>query len=273
MAGVRHLRIAGLTGLVLILLFVVHRVGQNAAAMVHAQVGDQIGNKIHAVSPSDGSVGGGGGGSGGSVGGVGGGGGDKIGVTSSDKKSPVVVANNLVNSLNDEKTDDAINKEISKGKSEEGVKKIDGEGGAKSAQNGEQQSSNNQKTTDENGEYDPAAELIKIRSLSPMTIFSKSYCPYSKKLKKLLLEKYEILPAPNVVELDFHEHGTELQNYLLEKSGRRTVPNVLVGQSFESRGGADDFEEYHRKGEIISVLTDWGQGRIQVVKKDTPSNA
>ncbi|KAI5956426.1 hypothetical protein KGF54_000901 [Candida jiufengensis] len=231
MAGVRNLRIVGLTILVLVLIFILHRTGSNAASLVHAQLSDQVPNKHHAISNNGPPI------------------------SNDAKKNKVDVSNNLVDSKNDEKTDEAINQEISKDKSEEGIKKPSTE-----------------KETTTNEEYDPQNDLIKIRSLSPMTIFSKSYCPFSKKLKQLF-EKYEIIPQPNIVELDLHEHGAELQTYLLEKSGRKTVPNVLVGSSFESRGGCDDFEAYHKNNEIIQVLTDWGQGRLSVSKKDTPSNA
>ncbi|KAI5961708.1 hypothetical protein KGF57_001642 [Candida theae] len=298
MAGVRHLRVIGLTALVVILIVVLHQTGRNAASLVFAQASDEIANKHRAksnngaVQAAAGSGKGGEGGAGGKSGGNGG-------------VNPVVVSNNIVDSNNDEKTDDAINQEISKDKSEEGVKKkpsgeegqnrnkengaVAGGGVAKSGKNVNGNgngvsgsgsgagsgagSGSADVTTNEKGEYDPQAELIKIRALSPMTIFSKSYCPYSKKLKSLLLDKYEITPTPNVVELDLHEHGDELQTYLYEKSGRRTVPNVLVGSSFESRGGSDDFAEYHQKNQVIKLLTDWGQGRLQVSKKDTPSNA
>ncbi|KAI5964297.1 SPO1 [Candida pseudojiufengensis] len=222
----------GLTLLVLVLIFILHRTGSNAASLVHAQMSDQIPNKHHATS-NNGPI------------------------NNEPKKNKVDVSNNLVDSKNDEKTDDAINQEISKDKSEEGIKKP---------------VTDKENTSESTEEYDPQTDLIKIRSLSPMTIFSKSYCPYSKNLKKLF-EKYEIIPEPNIVELDLHEHGAELQTYLFEKSGRSTVPNVLVGSSFDSRGGSDDFEEYHKKNEIIQVLNDWGQGRLSVSKKDTPSNA
>lgn len=163
---------------------------------------------------------------------------------------------NLIDSKNDPQTDDKINQKISKDQDE--------------AINGNKDTT---KVKPDNGEYDPISDLIKIRSLSPMTIFSKSYCPYSKKIKQLLLEKYDITPAPNVVELDRYEYGAELQSYLTEKSGRRTVPNVLVGKSFESRGGCDEFEKLHKDNDLIKLLVEWGSGRLQVAKKNTPSNA
>ncbi|KAI5970294.1 hypothetical protein CANMA_000646 [Candida margitis] len=281
MAGVRQLRIIALTALVLILIVILHQTGRNAASLVFAQASDQIPNK-HRAKSNNGPY---------KQGSTGGADGTGVGMPGSGSKSnPVVVSNNIVDSNNDEKTDDAINQEISKDQSEEGVKKkpaneasnqvggTNGENAAAAGAGGVSKGKSGKSgatdvTTNEAGEYDPQQDLIKIRSLSPMTIFSKSYCPYSKQLKKLLLEKYEIVPTPNIVELDLHEHGNDLQTYLFEKSGRKTVPNVLIGSSFESRGGSDNFAEYHKKNQVITLLTDWGQGRLQVSKKDTPSNA
>lgn len=225
MAGVRQLRIIALTAFVLGLIFTLHKVGSNAASLVHAQASDQQPNKHNTKSTT---------------------------YTATNDESVA----NLIDSKNDPQTDDKINQKISQDQDE--------------AINGNKDTT---KVKPDNGEYDPISDLIKIRSLSPMTIFSKSYCPYSKKIKQLLLEKYDITPAPNVVELDRYEYGAELQSYLTEKSGRRTVPNVLVGKSFESRGGCDEFEKLHKDNDLIKLLVEWGSGRLQVAKKNTPSNA
>lgn len=225
MAGVRQLRIIALTAFVLGLIFTLHKVGSNAASLVHAQASDQQPNKHNTKSTT---------------------------YTATNDESVA----NIIDSKNDPQTDDKINQKISKDQDE--------------AINGNKDTT---KVKPDNGEYDPISDLIKIRSLSPMTIFSKSYCPYSKKIKQLLLEKYDITPAPNVVELDRYEYGAELQSYLTEKSGRRTVPNVLVGKSFESRGGCDEFEKLHKDNDLIKLLVEWGSGRLQVAKKNTPSNA
>ena len=225
MAGVRQLRIIALTAFVLGLIFTLHKVGSNAASLVHAQASDQQPNKHNTKSTT---------------------------YTATNDESVA----NLIDSKNDPQTDDKINQKISKDQDE--------------AINGNKDTT---KVKPDNGEYDPISDLIKIRSLSPMTIFSKSYCPYSKKIKQLLLEKYDITPAPNVVELDRYEYGAELQSYLTEKSGRRTVPNVLVGKSFESRGRCDEFEKLHKDNDLIKLLVEWGSGRLQVAKKNTPSNA
>lgn len=225
MAGVRQLRIIALTAFVLGLIFTLHKVGSNAASLVHAQASDQQPNKHNTKSTT---------------------------YTATNDESVA----NLIDSKNDPQTDDKINQKISQDQDE--------------AINGNKDTT---KVKPDNGEYDPISDLIKIRSLSPMTIFSKSYCPYSKKIKQLLLEKYDITPAPNVVELDRYEYGAELQSYLTEKSERRTVPNVLVGKSFESRGGCDEFEKLHKDNDLIKLLVEWGSGRLQVAKKNTPSNA
>lgn len=225
MAGVRQLRIIALTAFVLGLIFTLHKVGSNAASLVHAQASDQQPNKHNTKSTT---------------------------YTATNDESVA----NLIDSKNDPQTDDKINQKISQDQDE--------------AINGNKDTT---KVKPDNGEYDPISDLIKIRSLSPMTIFSKSYCPYSKKIKQLLLEKYDITPAPNVVELDRYEYGAELQSYLTEKSGRRTVPNILVGKSFESRGGCDEFEKLHKDNDLIKLLVEWGSGRLQVAKKNTPSNA
>jgi glutaredoxin 3 len=78
-------------------------------------------------------------------------------------------------------------------------------------------------------------------------VFSKSWCPYSKKAKALLKEKYseveaEIFESVNfavlvgayadgslwLYRLDERPDGSDIQNYLFEKTGQRTVPNVFI---------------------------------------------
>lgn len=71
-----------------------------------------------------------------------------------------------------------------------------------------------------------------------MIIFSKSYCPHSRRAKGILLDKYVIDPVPVVVELDKHPMGSRLQGQLEIMTGRRTVPNVLIDGI--SIGGGDD---------------------------------
>lgn len=94
-------------------------------------------------------------------------------------------------------------------------------------------------------------------------IFSKSYCPYSKKAKSIF-ERYSIVPAPFVVELDEHPLGRQLQEELHRTTGRRTVPNILI--SGRSIGGGDDVAALHSQGELMNKVRSMGGKRIMEAK-------
>lgn len=64
-----------------------------------------------------------------------------------------------------------------------------------------------------------------------ITIFSKSYCPHSRRAKELIGGL--VKSRPNIIELDHHELGPQMQAYLLKKTGQRTVPNVCRASSIE----------------------------------------
>ncbi|GEQ69048.1 hypothetical protein JCM33374_g2719 [Metschnikowia sp. JCM 33374] len=171
----------------------------------------------------------------------------------------IVTEKSLFDSQNNEVVDDAINREISKEKSKEETG-----GGAEAADSGDVDA----------GDFDPSKAFLQIRSLAPMTIFSKTYCPYSKKLKKLLKENYSITPEPQIVELDKHKHGQELQEYVGRVSERSTVPNVIVGTaSVLSKGGADEFIALHQEGKLVEMLNLWGGKAISVSRLEVPSNS
>ncbi|PWY81795.1 glutaredoxin [Aspergillus heteromorphus CBS 117.55] len=109
------------------------------------------------------------------------------------------------------------------------------------------------------------AELNGILKRAPIIIFSKSYCPHSARAKSILLEKYSIVPAPFVVELDQHELGQPLQTLLGENTGRRTVPNVLVNG--KSIGGGDDVAALDQKDELASTLKSLGGKWVQEARR------
>lgn len=109
-------------------------------------------------------------------------------------------------------------------------------------------------------------ELSRILALTPVTIFSKTFCPYSKKAKRILLQAFEIMPHPYVVELDKHEMGLELQKLLKAKTGRSTVPNVLVAG--HSIGGGDDMEELWESGKLGDRIKEFGGKKILAVTED-----
>ena len=107
-------------------------------------------------------------------------------------------------------------------------------------------------------------------------IFSKSYCPHSKRAKQLLLEIYDIIPKPVVVELDVLgptipqsvdsdeppvQLGKALQELLGETTGRRTVPNIMVGGR-HSIGGNDKIWELHEAGLLAEEIKKLGGRKI-----------
>lgn len=119
--------------------------------------------------------------------------------------------------------------------------------------------------------FDPAQELQSILSLSPVVMFSKTYCGYSKALKNLLAAEYEISPPPTIVELDKHKKGAQLQEYIGTKTGRQTVPNLFINGV--SRGGSDDMRKFHDEGKLLKLLTQWGGKSVKVTKINAPSNS
>ncbi|KAF4122512.1 Glutaredoxin [Geosmithia morbida] len=139
------------------------------------------------------------------------------------------------------------------------VKKVESGGSGSSSGSGRKEDA----VTEE--ERDAEAELNSILKKSPIIIFSKTYCPYSKKAKELLINKYAITPEPYVVELNEHPMGQSLQDTLQEKTGRRTVPNILINGV--SIGGSDDIQALDKEGKLVGKIVDLGSKRIEMVKR------
>lgn len=149
----------------------------------------------------------------------------------------------------------------------------DEDGAAKKVEETEQEetASADEGAAVDSGKFDPAREYQEILQLSPVIIFSKTYCPYSKGLKELLKTSYEITPSPTIVELDMHESGAELQKYIYKKTGRKTVPNLIVNGV--SHGGYDDILKLHHEGRFVSEFTKWADHAAKVEKINAPSNS
>ncbi|CAL4886399.1 unnamed protein product [Urochloa decumbens] len=82
-----------------------------------------------------------------------------------------------------------------------------------------------------------------------ITIFSKTYCPYSMRAKRIFRDLKE---DPYVVELDLREDGRDIQSVLLDLVGRHTVPQVFVnGQHI---GGSDDTVNALSNGQLEKLL-------------------
>eukprot|EP00270_Netrium_digitus_P021705 TRINITY_DN945_c0_g1_i2.p1 TRINITY_DN945_c0_g1~~TRINITY_DN945_c0_g1_i2.p1 ORF type:complete len:149 (+),score=28.14 TRINITY_DN945_c0_g1_i2:146-592(+) len=83
----------------------------------------------------------------------------------------------------------------------------------------------------------------------PVVIFSKSYCPYCKRAKKILAD---LGVKPYVVELDFREDGGAIQRAVGQKVGRTTVPQVFIER--QHIGGSDDVFEAYESGRLQELL-------------------
>ncbi|KAK5108599.1 hypothetical protein LTR62_008175 [Meristemomyces frigidus] len=133
--------------------------------------------------------------------------------------------------------------------------------------NVEPKPSTSQEPGDESEEDHKVETLLNdILKKGPIIIFSKTFCPYSKKAKHILLDLYTISPPPFVVELDREELGPGLQGALAKMTGRRTVPNVLVNG--KSIGGGDDVAGLHRDGKLAETLRSMGGKRVVEVKEN-----
>ncbi|CAL9730370.1 hypothetical protein MOUN0_J03994 [Monosporozyma unispora] len=117
----------------------------------------------------------------------------------------------------------------------------------------------------EDGEYNAEEEYSMLIKANPLVMFSKSYCPFSSGLKELLAEYFDFDPPIVVVELDQHSNGRELQEYIGKKTGRKTVPNLIVNG--QSKGGFDDLHQLYRMTALYNSFESWSAGKFTVVKK------
>ncbi|KAK1710206.1 glutaredoxin [Colletotrichum lupini] len=161
---------------------------------------------------------------------------------------------------------DAPSDVVGKGNSAAGQKKKEKTANGKEVSETEEEE---KKKDESDEEHAVKVELNSILKKSPVIIFSKSYCPYSKKAKALLLEKYSIEPTPYVVELDKHPLGPQLQAFLGEKTGRKTVPNILVNSV--SIGGADDVIELDSQKKLVPRIIDLGQKKVEMKERSANS--
>lgn len=102
----------------------------------------------------------------------------------------------------------------------------------------------------------PKEFVLELINSTPVVVFSKSFCPYSRKAKQAL-STYR-LPEPfyKIVELDTMEECIKIQDFLAELTGARSVPRVFVGGKFV--GGGDDTVAAHKDGRLHQLLMEAG---------------
>ena len=86
----------------------------------------------------------------------------------------------------------------------------------------------------------------------PVMVFSKSYCPYSRKAKTIL-SKYRLGANYHVLELDqLPEKSEEFQSELGRLTGASTVPRVFING--KCIGGGDETGELDQRGDLEKLL-------------------
>ncbi|CAI2177893.1 4080_t:CDS:2 [Funneliformis geosporum] len=88
-----------------------------------------------------------------------------------------------------------------------------------------------------------------------IVIFSKSYCPYSKKANNIF-SLYNIDPHPFIIEVDERDDADEVKQTLIKFTYQSTFPNIFVdGRSI---GGSEDLVIMHLSGRLEELLMDAG---------------
>ncbi|XP_054159271.1 glutaredoxin-1-like [Oppia nitens] len=87
-----------------------------------------------------------------------------------------------------------------------------------------------------------------VISDNKVVVFSKIYCPFCSKAKKVL-EKYPILDNQYVVlEIEDRDDCNQIQEYLRQLTGASSVPRVFINGNFI--GGGDDTVRLDSSGEL-----------------------
>ncbi|KAL4252803.1 hypothetical protein ABKN59_005408 [Abortiporus biennis] len=105
------------------------------------------------------------------------------------------------------------------------------------------------------GDDNWAHHLGALKAEHPLIVFSKSYCPYSRRAKDLLAT-YKLDPPPTIIELNERSDGPIIQSILRRLTNRGTVPNVILHGT--SIGGSDDIMQLHEQKKLKSVLQEGG---------------
>ncbi|EIN14345.1 glutaredoxin [Punctularia strigosozonata HHB-11173 SS5] len=84
-----------------------------------------------------------------------------------------------------------------------------------------------------------------------IAIFSKSWCPYCKRAKELFRKEFPD-EQPKIIELDEVADGAAIQDYLQDKTGQRSVPNIFVNQKHV--GGCDDVHALYGGGKLKQLV-------------------
>lgn len=83
--------------------------------------------------------------------------------------------------------------------------------------------------------------------MPPVTIYTKSWCPYCADAKALLNEK-----GAAFSEIDIERQAGARQEMTTKAGGRSTVPQIFIGERHV--GGCDDLYALDARGELDKLL-------------------
>jgi len=82
--------------------------------------------------------------------------------------------------------------------------------------------------------------------MAAVLIYSTPWCPFCVRAKQLLASK-----QAQVTDIDISSDGA-LRQQMIERSGRRTVPQIWVGETHV--GGCDELFALERQGQLDRLL-------------------
>ena len=104
-----------------------------------------------------------------------------------------------------------------------------------------------------NGPLTGAAFVDDVVASSKLVMFSKTTCPFCKKAKSLLSMYLPDLDPSSIVEVNLRDDMSVIQDHLLAKVGKRSVPQLFIGGKHV--GGCDDMVAAHENG-MLQVMID-----------------
>jgi glutaredoxin len=114
-----------------------------------------------------------------------------------------------------------------------------------------------------NDDLDWNKRVKELNERYPLVVFSKSYCPYSKRAKTLLAA-YDLSPPPKIIEVDLRDDATQVKTVLTRLTHHSTFPNVVIRG--KSVGGSDQLQALHADKSLRHML----EGAGITIRGDIP---
>lgn len=83
--------------------------------------------------------------------------------------------------------------------------------------------------------------------MPPITIYTKTFCPYCSRAKKLLSDK-----GATFEEHEISNDPERRAEMIQRANGRTTVPQIFIGDTHV--GGSDDLAALERQGKLDALL-------------------